>query len=432
MVKYFIHNHPKELIRRLAKEKTLIHGSLYSLFSFFGRGVTFVLLIILAKYIQPVEYGLLSLFSTVVTFLTYFMAFSCNGYIGISYFKNERQDFSKDFSIILQLGLFSLLCYILIVLVGGAWLAEKLELTIPLLWVAIFIPFVDMLYHAYQNFYRIKEKIVPYGIISCSYAILNFSLSILLVVTFRQGWIGRIETQIACSLLFASLGVVYFLRHHYVVMSFSWERTKRILMWGIPMIPHMGAIWIRRGLDQYIINYNYSVYEVGLFSFALNVAGVIIMIGSAFNDSNSVTIYKTLSDKNLTNAQKQQSLNKQTKNIYIIIIAATFFLLLFIPSIIYWGMPKYIPAIPYFLILSVYGFIQCVYFLYCNYLFYYGKTNNLMKITFGTSIVHLVLSLLLTPYSLYFTGIIYILIQSLLVGLVYWQSQKLIKNHLKI
>lgn len=414
----------------LNRDKTLLYGSLYSLFSFFGRGMTFVLLIILAKYIQPTEYGYLSLFSTVVTFLTYFVTFSCEGYVSVSFFKSNRDDFSKDFSTVILLGLISVLLFAIIAIVAGEHLAEKLKLTTSLLWAAIIVSFVEILFRIYQNLYRLKEQIVPYGIVSCGNAILNFVLSILLVVTLKQGWVGRVETQLICGVFFAIIGIIYYIKNKYIKFNFSWERTKSILYWGIPIIPHMGAIWIRRGLDQYIINYNYSVYEVGLFSFALNVAGVVIMIGSAFNDTNSVTLYKILSDKELTNSQKLLALKKQTKNIYIIIIAATLAMMLFMPLIIVLGMPKYTPALPYFFILSLYGFIQCIYFLYCNYLFYYNKTKNLASITFGTSILHLLMSLILTQFSLYFTAIVYVIIQTLLVGLVYWQSQKLIRINL--
>ena len=57
------------IISQLRNNKILLKGGLFSLFSFFNQGVGFLLLIILAKYIVPAEYGTLSLFNTIVTFL---------------------------------------------------------------------------------------------------------------------------------------------------------------------------------------------------------------------------------------------------------------------------------------------------------------------------------------------------------------------------
>lgn len=418
------------LIDKLIKDRTLKNGGLYSLFSFFGKGMSFVLLIILAKYIQPAEYGRLSLFSTVVTFLTYFVAFSTSGYLSVSFFKTTKDEFKKDFSTVFLLGVFSLSIFILIVLLGGEWIASQIELTKSLLWIAIVIPFTDLLYHIQQNLFRMKEKIRPYGIFNCSHAILNFVLSLLFVVTFNQGWLGRIDAQVVCSIIYAVIALGYLIKCRLFDFNIKKDRVIQILLWGIPLIPHLGAIWIRRGLDQYIINYHYSVYEVGLFSFALNVTGIIIMIGSAFNDSNSVSFYKILSNKELTSLEKRNELKHLTKSIFIIFVLATSLLILVVIALIHVVLPQYSPSIPFFLILAVYGFIQCIYFLYCNYLFYYGKTKHLMSITFGTSVLHLFLSLILTQYSLYLTACVYVFVQGIIVSLVYRKSNKLIKANL--
>ena len=418
-------------ITNVLKNKTLVNGGLYSLFSFFGKGMSFVLLIILAKYIQPAEYGRLSLFSTVVTFLSYFVAFSTSGYLNVSYFKKTREEFNKDFSTVFLLGLFTLFLFTIIVCIGGDWIVSKIELTETLLWIAIIIPFTELLYQIQQNLFRLREKIVPYGIFNCSHAVVNFILSLLFVVTLKQGWIGRIEAQIACSIFYAVIALGYFLKIKSFNLNIEKEKVKQILFWGLPLIPHLGAIWIRRGLDQYIINYHYSVYEVGLFSFALNVTSIIIMIGSAFNDSNSVSFYKILSNKELTDSDKKNKLKTLTKNILFIFIIATLLLLIMITILIVFALPQYSPSISYFLILAVYGFIQCLYFLYCNYLFYFGKTKQLMSITFGTSILHLILSLIFTQYSLYLTACIYVFVQIIIVWLVYRKSNKLINIHSK-
>lgn len=51
-------------------------------------------------------------------------------------------------------------------------------------------------------------------------------------------------------------------------------------MWGIPLIPHLATSWIKQGGDRYIINYYYTLAEVGIFSFALNLSNIIDMIGA--------------------------------------------------------------------------------------------------------------------------------------------------------
>lgn len=272
-----------------------------------------------------------------------------------------------------------------------------------------------------------KENLKMYGIMSCGNAISNFLVSLLLVISFSQGWLGRAEANFACAIVIGAISLFIIWRNGYINFDFNWDRIKKLAMWGIPLIPHNCALWIRAGLDQYIIKYNYSTYEVGIFGFALNIASIIITVGSAFNATNSVEIFRILADENKTSKEKITAINRQTKTILMIIVMALGAVIVGIMSIVYFFLPHYLPSIPYFLVLSVYGFIQCLYLLVCNYMFYYGKTKEIMYITFGTSLLHLALSLVFTRYSLYYTALIYVFIQIIIFLLVWRFSSSLVK-----
>lgn len=415
-----------ELLHKAKNNKTLINGGLFSLYSFMGRGISFLLLILLANYIPPAEYGVLSLFSTVVSFVTIFMALNSEGYFNISYFKKSPEEFKKDFSTIYSLGLGTVILFLIIIFIGGNYISEALELSQQLLVYAVIISFFAFSSHVQQNFFRIQEKVITYGIYNIGNALINFCLSLFFVITYKQGWMGRVNAQLICTVVFGFVSIYTFT--HYKLFKLNWEkdRYREIISWGLPMIPHHATGWIRQGLDRYIINYYYTTYQVGIFSYAINISNIIDMIGIAFNATNSVTLYQTLSNKELTNQQKIRKLDNQTRLIGIIYLIATIVVAFSITVLTYVALPQYRDAMPYIGIMCVAGFLKCVYYLYCNYLFYYSKTKNLMFVTFGTSILHLVLSLALTGYSLYFTAIIYTLVQAIMTVLVYLQSKRLL------
>lgn len=423
---------PISLLNRVKGNKTLVNGGLFSIYSFLGRGIAFLLLMLLANYIPPAEYGSLSLFSTVVSFVTIFMALNTEGYFSITYFKHEENDFKKNFTAIFIIGLVTFLFFLLIVIVGGHYLSDALELSRTLLIYAVVISFFAFSFHIQQNYFRVQEKVVTYGYYNVGNALLNFALSLFFVITLGQGWMGRVNAQLLCTIAFGLLSIYTFA--HSKLFKINWEkaRYKEIILWGLPMIPHHATGWIRQGLDRYIINYHYTIYQVGIFSYALNVSNIIEMIGMAFNSTNSVTLFKTLSDKALTNDQKMAKLRKQTRLIGIIYLVASVATMVFISIITYLALPKYKDSIPYIWILCLAGFLKCIYFLYCNYLFYYSKTKNLMYITFSTSIMHLLLSLGLTQFSLFYTAIIYVVVQAIITLLVYLQSKKQLRLELTI
>ena len=422
--------HISTLFQRATHNKTVVNGGLFSLFSFFGQGVSFILLILLANYIKPAEYGRLSLFTTVVTFVGFIMAFSTRGYASVTFFKKDAEEFKKDFSATIILGLVSVALLALPILLFGDWLSEKLELSNQLLWYVLIVSFFSLTFTLQQDYLRIKEEVVKYGIYNCSNAILNFALSLLLVIAFEQSWMGRVNASVICAFFWGLLSCVFFIRRDLIRVKIPWQNYRDALIWGLPMMPHVATGWLRQGLDRYIINYFYSVYEVGVFSFAMNLANIIIMIGSAFNSTNSVTIYQTLSDKTLTNEQKRTKLNRQTRFIFYVYIVATAAVLSGMTALTYFALPQYRESIPYMWVLSINGLGNCIYFLYCNYLFYYGKTKTLMYITFGTSLMHVGLSLALTRFSLYCTALVYGSMMAFMTVLVIWQAKKLIREYL--
>ena len=98
------------LLRNIKSNKTLLKGGLFSLYSFVNKGFSFILLLILANYIVPAEYGYLSLFSTVVMVLGYFMALSSEGYMSVAFFHEGESGIKKTFSCYVW-------CYVLVAII---------------------------------------------------------------------------------------------------------------------------------------------------------------------------------------------------------------------------------------------------------------------------------------------------------------------------
>lgn len=399
-----------KLVKKKARNKTLLNGALFSLFSFVNKGFIFLLLLILANFITPIEYGYLNLFVTVLMVVGYFMALSTEGYLSVMYFKEGHIGAAQSISTVLIISAITSLCMLLALIISSDSIAEFLQLPLSSLYFVIGISFFTILFNLFLDILRLQEKIVSYGIASCSNALLNFILSIIFVKSLLLGWQGRVYAQLICFVLYGFVAIYFLLKNNYIALP-SKRFVKKMILWGLPIIPHLSANFIRQGCDRYIINYSHSINDVGLFSLALNLANIIVMIGIGFNQSNSVDIYQILGDKKVGYDAKIVSLKNQRRDvmkIYMILTGIIMIVGYFLFPII---MPKYDCAMNYFLLLAIWGFLQCLYFLYTNYLFFYSKTKQIMYVTFGSSLLHLGLSLWLTHYSLYATCLIYVFIQ---------------------
>ena len=411
-------------IKSIIKNETLRNGAFFTLFSFVNKGMNFVLLILLARYISPTEYGYWSLFGTITMFLGYFMAMTTEGYISISYFQEGMEGVKKSFSCILLTTLIVSSILFSTTTLLRDYLQQTLELPWQYLFLAIGIAFFTVHSNVCLDFLRIKKKIALYGLFSCGSAFLVFGLSIVLVKFFLMGWRGCVQAQFFSILLFGIIGLCYFLFSKKIALP-NKAHWKTMLCWGIPLIPHLATQFIRLGCDRYIINHYYSIEMVGLFSFAYTIAMAISTIGYGFNEANSVNIYEILGDKKLKPNEKINLLNKQKKNMLVVYLCGSVATILISIFFIPFFLPKYTSAIGYCVILSIFAFLQCLYFLYTNFLFFFKQTQSLMRITFSFAIMHFVLSILLTHYSLYITCCIYCITQ---LGVVFFVQKKTIKT----
>lgn len=416
-------------INKLKNNKTLINGSLFAFFSFINQGVAFFLLVILARFILPAEYGKLSLFNTVVQFIGYFVALSTPGFLSVSFFKRKGDLFRQDVSSIVLITVGGAIVVSIVLLLFDNPLSVFTDLPPLFLWFALIICFTQVFFRLFLDYLRVQEKVVKYGLLSCGIALANFILSIYLVVVRHMDWEGRVYAYLVCSVIFGLLGFILLARSKLFTYKISWDGIKMILLWGIPLVPHEATLWIKQGCDRFIINGTHTMEDVGIFSFALTMTSVVVMMGTAFNATNSVSIYQILSSEKNSN-EKKIGLKKQLRNIgfiylicYIFIVVAGFVL---VPLL----LPKYTNSLPYFLITSISGFLQCIYFLFVNFLFYYNKNHQIMMVTLTAALIHLGLSLLFTRYSLYYTAIIYVISQSIVLYLISRQSVKLIRERL--
>ena len=97
------------------RNSSMTNGILFSFFSFINKGFSFLLLIILANYIAPKEYGYLGLFATLLMVLGFFIAMSTEGYMSVAYFKEGKQGLRKTFSFIFYLSILTSIFFCIII-----------------------------------------------------------------------------------------------------------------------------------------------------------------------------------------------------------------------------------------------------------------------------------------------------------------------------
>lgn len=410
----------------LRHNKTVQNGALFSIFSFLNAGISFVLLIIIAGFISPEGYGKINLFNTTVQVFTYFICLNTSGIVSVVFFKKDNAEFKRTINTVLILTIWCFLFLTLLLLLISERLERAIGLDYYFQWTALWICLFQTIAQLNLNIFRIEEKVKQYGIYSVSSAVLNFTLTILLVVTFKHDWQGRIYAQLATCFMLFLFTVVFLFKNNYITRIKPNKKSfKEALGFGVPLIPHNATPWLRQGLDRYFINGFHSTSEVGLFSLSMNFANIILMVGEAFNQTNSVYIFKNLATD--TQDAVKNRLRRQTLLLTGLFIVITVGIIICSYAVVPIMFPKYVGAIKYIPFLCLSMLFKCIYLQFCNYLFYFKKTLGLMYITFSCSLLHTVLSFCFTRYSIFYTTIINAVVDLLITTMVFLYSRKFYK-----
>lgn len=413
-------------IKAVFQHKTAKNGVIFAAFAFITQGISFILLLILANYIEPDGYGHLSLFTTFVQLFTYFVCLSCAGYISVVYFKKTKQETGLVVNTIILISL----C--MTVFIGGLFavfpsLRSVVGLDLRIVLIAVFICLCVVFHNMNLDIYRLEERPIPYGIISVLFCLLNFGLALYFVVALKQDWLGRVHSQLLVAFAFAIVGIVIVTRKGFITLKRpTREIVKETLHFGVPLIPHQVAFWVRQSFDRFVINHFLTVSVVGLYGFAFNFANIITIIGSSFNSAYSVYQFQQLSNKTENTRKNLRKISRVMLLFYglvtAIIVAGCY---IFIPIL----FPKYTGALPFILPLGLSALFICYYMVYVNYLFYYEKTKVLMYITTSFSVIQLLLSLLITRFGAIWTAYISAFISFCIFFFVYKYSGRVLREN---
>ena len=413
-------------ILRIIRNGNVRNGMLFAVFSFFNMGINFVIMMILARYILPDSYGKLSLFITMVSILTIFICLGVNGYKSTQFFKLDKIRIVRLMNVTI---IVSLLVYILVLTLISLFssvFSNVFGLTLLFQFYALTYCLAQVFSTDVLDIWRLEEKVWCYGVFTVFSMVMNLILTASFVWGIQLDWAGRVYAMTVTCVLFAFISIYVLRRKGYLRFVKPTKCDyKSALSYGLPLVPHGTSFWLRQGLDRILINTYLSQTMLGLFSFAANFPNMIQVIASAFNQSNSVYIYKKLS------SMEMEQLPRFKKNcllqVFFYMLLSLFISIgayLFVPLV----FPKYIDARFYIFPLCMGSMFQCVYLVYVNILFFYERTKQLMYITFTFSVAHALLSIFLTKYGVAFTVCIPIVINSLVAITVYRYSMRLLEQ----
>jgi O-antigen/teichoic acid export membrane protein len=370
--------------------KFLKSFSIYTTASFIEKGIAFFLLPIFTFYLSPTDFGYLALITSLLNFTQPLLTLGIPGAISVAYFKEDKKNYASYFSSSIVLPLIIALFFFFVLLLAKGLLYDYFHVE-PFWIIAIpifcFFSFINTL--LLVN-YQINNEPFKYVTFSLSNTSLNILLSLLLVITFKSGFEGRLFSQYASTIFLAMIAIFILLRKKILVKDIRKENVKDSLLFGLPLIPHIIGGLVISMSDRLFIDHFLGKEALGIYNIGYVIGAVISILCGAFANAIIPFSYELFA-KNTYEAKA-----KVVKVYYLFVLFLGFIVLLvwlFTPLVFKLMVnSKFAAGSKYVIWITIGYFFQGLYLLFANIIFYLKKTKILFYWAFINVIINLSLN----------------------------------------
>ena len=414
------------MLAKLRSNSFLSGSSVYLFSNILNAAIPFALLPILTRYLTPAEYGEVAMFQTLLGALGAFVGLSVAGAAGRKYYDSDlgEQDLGRFIGACLQVLLVTASMVFMVMFIFKAQFSTWLGLDTTWILLAVMSTAAAVIVQLRLGQWQVRKKAMKYGALQISRSLMNMALSLLLVVLLLQGADGRISGQILAAASFALLAL-WLLKRDGLLWFFSWSPAylKEVLRFGVPLIPHIGGIFLLTSVDRFVINSELGLTETGIYMVAVQLAAGVSLIFDAINKAYVPWLYERLKRDRL---EEKQQIVRFTYAWFCIIALGAFLAFIvgpwFVTAV---AGPEYRRAGEVIGWLALGQAFGGMYLMVTNYIFYSKRTGLLSLATIASGLLNIVLLLvLIRALGLEGAAIAFSIAMAVRFLLTWWVAQK--------
>ncbi len=292
------------IIKKL-QSKFLRNIGIYAVTDVVNKLVPFILLPILTRYLTPTDYGMISMFTVFVGVLGVFISLETHTAIGVNFFKKNKEELRIFISNVLLIITAASFVVLIFTFLFEDSLVEAIKLPLKWLVISVLVTLFTIFTTINIILWQSEERAFPVGIYRILQTLLNFGLTLILVVGYNMDWEGRLIASATAALTFGCISFGLFFKREYINFKLDKADIKSALGFGVPLLPHAIGVWIRTGVDRLFLTMLVSTSATGLYTVGYQIASVILVITIAFNKAYTPYLYKQLSNFSLVKKKRQ-------------------------------------------------------------------------------------------------------------------------------
>lgn len=406
-------------------KRLLINSSVYFVGNLAARAVSFLLIPLYTKLLDPLEYGSWAIMLSICGFFSPFFQMGLHDAVGRYYFKyQDGETFKQYFSTVLNFLFFLtfLLEIILIILTPQLLTTFLGNRTYLLLLMLLMIDLaLSSFVQLFASLFQYAEKAVHFSVLQFGRSVLNLFLVFLLVIYYKIGINGFGIALFVSDLVFLIACLIIFSKFYSFKIHFQF--LKDSLKYGFPFLLTAILGWLSSYSTNIFIGKIQSPFHAGLFSLAFNVSMIVNFVCTSIQQVWNPMFMKNM-EINSTGFQ-QRTIQFQTYYMaFVAIVGVGISLLsneifqLFIDPRYYDGW-KIIPIVMYY-----YLFVAMAQQFYLK-LCFVQKTKYLFYANLIAAVISIAANLIFIKYfSLYGAAIALALVGLFLMAIYYYYSQR--------
>ena len=244
------------------------HSIIYGLGVVVSQLVGFFLIPVYTRYLTTSDYGHLELLQITGTMLGVIFVMGLNSALVRSYFLCDNADEKKRVvsTAFVFLSASSALLTLLLVALAGSFsslLFGSPEYT-QYFRLIFLVLFFDTSIMVGLTVFMVRQEPVNYALVTVTRVVLGIVLNIVFVVVLHKGVLGILEASVITSAFIYLVLLGSVIRR--TGFSFSVEELKRMLAFGLPLVPGGLAFYILTLSDRYFLQFFSTTTELGLYS----------------------------------------------------------------------------------------------------------------------------------------------------------------------
>ena len=403
----------------------------YIFTNFFSKGVSFILIPLFTnpKYLTPSDNGVLSVFTSNMILIAPFISLGMIQSSTADYFKKSKDDFSTS----LTTDFFIAAIMTILATLGLYLFREALwkEFGLPGSFIFI-IPVLSFLIFCSEQLFalvRNRNEVNRYAIMGISKSLIEYTLSVILIVFFFTGSAGRIW-GIAISLITVNLfGVWYYAKHGYFKFSFHKHQIWEELKFGVPIFVFQLCVFMLGATNKlFLAIFNVDKNELGIYAIACILGAMVGTVAQSILLYVQPQLYKSISSGQAT----FQSVKRIFFN-YVLMLTMLSLIFTAVAVFAYYFLISkiYLPGLKYFFVMAVASFIWALNYFVFLFLLYHKEKRRILKLALLSIICSIVINTVLVKYFMILGDALASLINTLIFsGLVIFFAKDIIKQTL--